>query len=149
MLKEVEYKVVYSSGEDEPMEFFVDSLMESSSFDLGLGFFSSSGFRALSLGFAYFINRGGVMRILINNILSAEDKEAILKGYSSSPDQLIEERIIGDLTKLYEVLSKQDKHFFNCLSWLIATKKVDFKAIVPTDNNIGIAHQKFGIFADE
>jgi superfamily II DNA or RNA helicase len=149
MLKEIDFKVVYSSGEDEPAEFFVDSLMESSSFDLGLGFFSSSGFRALSLGFAYFINHGGKMRILINDILSPEDKEAILKGYSSPPEQLIEEKIINDLTKLYEVLSGHDKHFFNCISWLIATKKVEFKAIVPLDNYVGIAHQKFGVFQDD
>lgn len=149
MLKEIEYKVVYSTGEDEPAEFFVDSLMESSSFDLGLGFFSSSGFRALSLGFAYFISHGGKMRILINDVLSPEDKDAILKGYSASPEQIIEEKIIKDLTKLYEVLSGHDKHFFNCISWLIATKKVEFKAIVPLDNYVGIAHQKFGIFHDE
>ena len=149
MLKDIDYKVVYSSGEDEPLEFFVDSLIESSTFDLGLGFFSSSGFRALSLGFAHFINNGGIMRILINDILSEKDKEAILRGYSLTPEQIIEEKIITDLTELYETLSKHDKHFFNCLSWLIATKKVEFKAIVPLENNVGIAHQKFGVFQDD
>ena len=146
MLNEVLYKVVYSSGEDEPAEFYIDSLMESSFFDLGLGFFSTSGFRALSIGFAYFISRGGKMRILINNILSPEDKEAIINGYN--PDQLFEDRIKSDLCKLYEVLSGYDKHFFNCISWLIASNRLEFKAIVPLGNNMGIAHQKFGVFKD-
>lgn len=148
MLKDVPYKIVYSSGEDEPAEFFIDSLMESTYFDLGLGFFSSSGFRALSLGFAYFINHGGKMRILINDILSPEDKDAIIKGYSLSPEEIIEEKIISDLSKLYDVLSSSDSHFFKCISWMIATNKIEFKAIVPLNNSVGIAHQKFGIFKD-
>lgn len=148
MLKEVDYKVVYSSGEDEPMEFFIDSLMASNSFDLGLGFFSSSGFRALALGFAYFISRGGKMRILINDVLSPEDKEAILRGLTVPATDLIQEKIIDDLTKLYEVLSGYDKHFYNCLSWMIATNRIEFKAIIPLAGSIGIAHQKFGLFTD-
>jgi HKD family nuclease len=148
MLKDIPYKIVYSSGEDEPAEFFIDSLMESATFDLGLGFFSSSGFRALSLSFAYFIAHGGKMRILINDILSAEDKDAIIKGYSLNPDQIIEEKIISDLSNLHSALSCTDSHFFKCLSWMIATNKIEFKAIVPINNSIGIAHQKFGIFKD-
>ncbi len=149
MLRDIEYKIVYSSGEDEPIEFFVDSLMESKTFDLGLGFFSSSGFRALSMGFAYFINRGGKMRIIINDVLSPEDKEAILKGYTVPAGELLEEKIIADLTKFYEVLSGHDRHFFNCISWMIAADKVEFKAIVPVGSSVGIAHQKFGLFKDD
>ncbi len=148
MLKDADFKVVYSSGEDEPVEFYIDSLMESTSFDLGLGFFSSSGFRALSLGFAYFINKGGKMRIIINNILSPEDKLAILNGYNLKPEELIEKKISEDLLNLYTLLSSYDKHFFNCISWLIASNRIEFKAIIPIDNNLGIAHQKFGIFVD-
>lgn len=146
MLKDIDYKIVYCSGEDEPVEFFLDSLMESNAFDLGLGFFSSSGFRALSLGFAYFISKGGVMRIIINNVLSEEDKEAILRGQSIPADELIEQNIIKDLTMFYESLSSHDQHFFNCISWMIATKKIEFIAITPIGNSVGIAHQKFGIF---
>lgn len=149
MLKNAQFKVVYASGEDEPVEFFIDALLESIQFDLGLGFFSTSGFRSLSLGFAYFISRGGNMRIIINNILSAADKQAILNGYNLSEEEIIAERIIDDLNKFYEALTKTDEHFFKCISWLIATKRIEFRAIVPKDNTIGIAHQKFGIFYDE
>ncbi|HEY8781200.1 MAG TPA: DEAD/DEAH box helicase family protein [Mucilaginibacter sp.] len=149
MLNVNDYEIIYSSGEREPLEFFIDSLMESNSFDLGLGYFSSSGIRALSLGFAYFIYRGGQMRIIINNILSDEDKTAIIAGNSSQPADYIQERFQTDLTKLYETLNKHDIHFFRCLSWMIAEKKIQFKAIVPKDRMLGIAHQKFGIFHDE
>ena len=42
MLTDVKFKHSYSSGIDEPKEFFTEALRESSQFDLGLGFFSSS-----------------------------------------------------------------------------------------------------------
>lgn len=149
MLTNAEFKVVYSTGENEPSEFFFDALLESVCFDLSLGFFSSSGFRALSPGFAFFIHKGGKMRIIINDVLSQEDKTAIEKGLHANPEELIEKNIVNDFNKLCDTLSKHDAHFFNCISWLIATKKLDLVAIVPKKDKPGIAHQKFGIFKDE
>lgn len=80
MLKDIHFEHSYSSGYDEPKEFFTEALIESSTFDLGLGFFSSSGIRSLAYGFALFIANGGKMRVVINHFLSKEDKEAILNG---------------------------------------------------------------------
>ena len=80
MLSDVQFKHSYSSGLDEPKEFFTEALIESATFDLGLGFFSSSGIRSLALGFALFIANGGKMRVVINHILSKEDKDAIENG---------------------------------------------------------------------
>jgi len=80
MLRDIELKNMYSSGIDEPKEFFTEVLVESNIFDLGLGFFSSSGIRSLSYGFALFIANGGKMRVVINQVLSAADKTAIEKG---------------------------------------------------------------------
>ena len=70
MLSDVFFKHSYSSGYDEPKDFFTEALIESSTFDLGLGFFSSSGIRSLSYGFALFIANGGKMRVVMNHILS-------------------------------------------------------------------------------
>ena len=75
MLSDVHFKHSYTSGYDEPKDFFNDDLIESCNFDLGLGFFSSSGIRSLSYGFALFIANGGKMRVVMNHILSKEDKE--------------------------------------------------------------------------
>ena len=77
MLRDVHFKHSYSSGYDEPKDFFTEALIESSTFDLGLGFFSSSGIRSLAYGFALFIANGGKMRVVMNHLLSKEDKEAI------------------------------------------------------------------------
>lgn len=148
MLQDGDFKIVYSSGDHDPIEFYIEALMESKKLDLGLGFFSSSGFKVLSHGFAYFISQGGTMRLIINNILTEKDKEAIEKGVELK-DEIVEKRLIGDIKSLQKTLSKQDKHFFNCLSWLIAQEKLSILAIIPKNNTLGIAHHKFGIFSDK
>lgn len=148
MLKDAEFKPVYASGEHEPAELFIEALVNSTSFDLGLGYFSSSGFRALSIGFAYFIKNGGKMRIIINDVLSESDRKAILKGQEKTIDSTFEEKILNDILKLKETLSKSDIHFFNCISWLVATNRIEIMATVSKNNRVGIVHQKFGIFKD-
>lgn len=147
MLNEVPFKIVYSTGENEPIEFFFDALLESKSFDLGLGFFSSTGINVLSAGFAYFIHRGGKMRIIINDILSQQDKEAIEKGINEI-GIYFEAKIIEDISLLSKTLSRQDEHFFKCLSYLIAQKRIEFIATIPANKKGGIAHSKYGIFTD-
>ena len=65
MLNDCHFLHCYTSGYDEPKEFFTEALIESKQFDLGLGFFSSSGIRSLSYGFALFIANGGRMRVVM------------------------------------------------------------------------------------
>ena len=147
MLIEAGFKPIYSTGGNDPVNFFLPALFESHQFDLGLGFFSSSGFRALATGFAYFVANGGSTRILINDILSEEDKSAIIKGQKLSAEE-VDEIALLTFNNLYKNLSAFGKHFFQCISNLIALKKVEFKATIPTKNPGGIAHHKFGIFRD-
>lgn len=117
MLSDVFFKHNYSSGYDEPKDFFTEALIESSTFDLGLGFFSSSGIRSLSYGFALFIANGGKMRVVMNHILSQEDKEVIERGQKHLVEDF-ESNILLDIKKLVETLSKEDEQFFRCLSYL-------------------------------
>lgn len=146
MLKDVCFKNSYSSGYDEPKEFFTEALIESSTFDLGLGFFSSSGIRSLAYGFALFIANGGKMRVVINHILSKEDKEAIENGQKHLIDDF-ESRILSDIAKLTKTLSIEDEHFFRCLSYLISIDRIEFIATISTKGGLG--HDKYGIFTDE
>jgi len=145
MLRDIELKNMYSSGIDEPKEFFTEALIESKTFDLGLGFFSSSGIRSLSYGFALFIANGGKMRVVINQVLSAADKAAIEKGQSQVIDNF-EEKIIADINRLAETLSKADEQFFRCFSYLISISRIEFVATVSTKG--GLAHDKYGVFTD-
>lgn len=146
MLRDVHFKHSYSSGYDEPKEFFTEALIESSTFDLGLGFFSSSGIRSLAYGFALFIANGGKMRVVINHILSKEDKEAIENGQKHLVKDF-ENRILSDIQKLTKTLSKEDEHFFHCLSYLISINRIEFIATISTKGGLG--HDKYGIFTDD
>jgi len=145
MLSDVVFKNSYSTGFDEPKEFFTEALIESSAFDLGLGFFSSSAIRSLAYGFAIFIANGGKMRVIINHILSDQDKQAIEAGQNHLTDTL-ESDIIADINKLAKTLSKEDEHFFKCLSYLISINRIEFIATISTKGGLG--HDKYGIFTD-
>ncbi|MCA0151713.1 DEAD/DEAH box helicase family protein [Winogradskyella vincentii] len=148
MLKEVNWAEDrdYKSGsEDEPLQFYIDALCNSSSFDLLLGYFSSSALNVLSLGFANFIYSGGKMRAVINNILSEEDKDAILRGKDKENFSTIYN--FDDIAELKSSLDNYGKHFFECFAWLIANDKIDLKIIKPK-NKKGISHYKSGVFGD-
>ena len=146
MLSDVFFKHSYSSGYDEPKDFFTEALIESSTFDLGLGFFSSSGIRSLSYGFALFIANGGKMRVVMNHILSQVDKAVIERGQKHLVEDF-ESNILLDIKKLVETLSKEDEQFFRCLSYLISINRIEFVATISTKG--GLEHDKYGIFKDE
>lgn len=146
MLKDILLKNSYSSGFDEPREFFTEALIESKNFDLGLGFFSSSGIRSLSYGFALFVANGGKMRVVINDVLSEADKRAILLGQKDKVADELCERIISDIEKMKETFSQADELFFRCFSYLISIKRIEFVATLSAKG--GLAHDKYGIFTD-
>ena len=136
----------YKTGsENEPLQFYLDGLANSNEFNLLLGYFSSSAINLLSVGFATFISNGGKMRMVINHLLSAKDKEA-LSRVEDNPNEI---RVfdLTDIVSLERVLDEYDTHFFECLAYLIAEKRIEIKVIKPK-NGKGIAHYKSGVFSD-
>ena len=147
MLRDCDFELTYSTGlQHEPKEFFTEALIESKSFDLGLGFFSSSGIRCLAYGFALFIANGGKMRVVINQILSEKDKIAIMKGQGGDIDDF-ESRILNNVSQLCTTLSREDEQFFKCFSYLISIDRIEFVATISTQGGLG--HDKYGVFTDE
>lgn len=148
MLSDIEFpkSEEYRSGtENEPLAFYMEALVESTRLDLLLGYFSSSAINILALGFAKFISNGGRVRLVINHILSANDKAAILEGTNTSADQY--GFSFDDFHTIQKALGEYGDHFFSCLAWLIASKRVQIRAIKPKDKR-GISHYKSGIFYD-
>jgi superfamily II DNA or RNA helicase len=148
MLSDIEFpkSEEYRSGtENEPLAFYMEALVESTRLDLLLGYFSSSAINVLALGFAKFISNGGRVRLVINHILSANDKAAILEGTNTSADKY--SFSIDDFYTIQKALGEYGKHFFACLAWLIASKRVQIRSIKPKDKR-GISHYKSGIFYD-
>lgn len=146
MLKEVSYpphRRYKSRTQWEPVGFFSECLCNATQFDLMLGFFSSSAINVLADGFASFLYNGGRMRLIINDILTEQDKVAFANG-------TLDNLPFFDLTnleKLKSTLSERDAHFFECLSWLIRNNKLEVKIVAPKEG-IGISHTKTGIFGD-
>ena len=133
-----------SRTEWEPVGFFSDCLCNSTSFDLMLGFFSSSAIRVLSDGFAVFLYNNGYMRLIINDVLTIEDRKAISIGVGKEEIPYFD---LSNIKSIKESLSERDMHFFECLSWLIRNNRIQIKIISPKDG-IGISHTKSGIFYD-
>ena len=133
-----------SKTEWEPIGFFSECLCNSTSFDLMLGFFSSSAIEVLADGFALFLYHGGKMRLIINDILTEVDKKFIEKGKEGG---ILDYFDINNLYELKNTLSKRNRHFFDCLSYLIQEDKIDIKIIRPR-NSDGISHPKLGVFSD-
>lgn len=133
-----------SRTEWEPIGFFSEALCNSTQFDLKLGFFSSSAINVLSDSFATFLYNGGRMRIVINDILSEEDRDAMIVAESDLNVPFFD---LQNIEEVKNTLSERNRHFFECLSWLIRNERIEFKIIVPRDGT-GIAHSKCGVFFD-
>ena len=119
----------------EPVGFFSEALCNASSFDLMLGFFSSSAINVLSYGFASFIYNGGKMRMIINDILSSDDVSAISMAHEPAELPYFD---LNNLEQLSYTLNKRDKHFFECLAWLIRNERIEVKIIrMVNDKNNG------------
>jgi len=137
---------VYRSGSDyEPYYFYLTALSESNRFDLLLGYFSSAAISILSLGFAKFLSNGGKVRMVINNVLSLQDKEAIVKGQSNDLGSKAFD--INNIKAIKDTLDEYDKHFFECFAWLISKGLIEIVIIKPKETD-GISHYKSGVFYD-
>ena len=148
MLKQVNWSAdrSYRTGtEDEPLQFYFEGLCNSTQLDLLLGYFSSAAINVLSLGFASFLYKGGTVRMVVNNILSEQDKEAIKAAKAGNIDQNLLD--LSDIKQLKRTLDEYSNHFFECLAWLIANKRIEIIVIRPKGGN-GIAHYKSGAFSD-
>ena len=84
------------------------------------------------------------MRMVVNDILSEEDINAISLGEADSNLPFFD---LQDLENTKAVLSERDTHFFECLAWLIRHERLEVK-IITTKSDTGIAHSKCGIFSD-
>ncbi len=133
-----------TNSEWEPVGFFSEALCNATSFDLMLGFFSSSAINVLSYGFASFIYNGGRMRMIINDILSTDDVSAISMAHDGNDLPYFD---LNNLEGLSFALNNRNKHFFDCLAWLIRNDRIEIK-IVRMVNGRGIAHTKCGTFSD-
>jgi len=135
----------YINGKNpEPIHFYMEGLLNSTEFNLLLGYFSSSAISLLAPGFANFISNGGKMKMVINQFLSPKDKDAFEKGQEGEIEKAFD---LSDVSLLKTTLNKYDQHFFECLAYLISENRIEFRVIKPKYSD-GISHYKQGVFFD-
>ncbi|MEG2066794.1 MAG: DEAD/DEAH box helicase family protein, partial [Tannerellaceae bacterium] len=84
------------------------------------------------------------MRLIINNILSEDDKNTLLKATN---EEIIPSFDLSNIAKLRESLSAYDRQFFDCIAFLIANNRIEILVIEPNSGR-GISHTKSGVFFD-
>lgn len=84
------------------------------------------------------------MNLVINDILTQQDKNAIAVGEYAKPIPFFD---IHDVERLKATLSVRDSHFFDCIAWLIRNNRIDIKIVAPK-GGVGISHTKMGVFCD-
>ena len=83
--------------------------------------------------------------MVINHLLSEKDKEAIQKAENKDGTNKIFD--LTDIVSLGKTLDDYDKHFFECLAYLISEKRIEIKVVKPKNSN-GVVHYKEGVFFD-
>lgn len=134
-----------TNGQHEPIQFYTDCLNNSNEFYILLGYFSSSAINVLANGFASFIAKGGMVKMVINDALQDSDVDTIARAYDESVPLPIFN--LNDFAGLVKLLNKRNEHFFECLAYLIREKRIEIVAIKPRSST-GISHFKKGYFFD-
>lgn len=130
---------------DVVKEFYIPVLQRSVLYKRAVGFFSSTALVELSKGIAGLVKNQGKIRFIVSPLLSAEDIEAINKGYE-------ERKVISDALEreLREPQNQSEKERLGWLSQLISNGILEIKvAFTPPQKTTGMYHEKIGIIYDE
>jgi superfamily II DNA or RNA helicase len=143
---ETEYR---SDSSDAVEDFYVPCLRRSILYRRAVGYFTSRGLAVAAQGVAALIEAGGGMRLVASPQLSAEDLEAIRRGYVAREDAVTRALIASIESVEDEILRDR----LSALAWLVAEGRLEVRIAVPLDEKSaikdGIYHEKLGLFSDE
>ena len=140
-----EHREYESSGDNTPLEFYLETFPIAKEIDIFLGYYNSYIFKTLSHVMASFIYNGGSMRIITNEFLSQKDKKNLIENPLNFDSKNIEYRIKRKKLDL----DPESSHFYDCLKYLMSKGRlkiqpVKFKKWHPD----GLEHKKQLILYD-
>ncbi|MEG0235352.1 MAG: DEAD/DEAH box helicase family protein [Cetobacterium sp.] len=142
LFRELELKSSYRSDNDNIYCDFLEKCLKSStSYDRAVGYFTSDSLYLLLEGVENLIKNNGIMRVVTSPILSEKDVIAIK---NLDDKEVINLKIEKELKKFY---FGEEEDITKIFSWLILKGILQIK-IAYQKNDIGIYHEKFGIFRD-
>jgi DNA phosphorothioation system restriction enzyme len=131
----------------DPIDVFFGPLLQcASSYDVAVGYFSSSWIRDAAAGIAALACNGGLSRWIISPNLTQADWE-LLSSATELPQQrgVAEQAVLVDLTLLEKTLEAAP---LVALAWLIRDGILTFKIAVPRNKLSGMFHAKIGVLTD-
>lgn len=137
--------VIDTSTTDIVNDFFRPLLQNSTLYDRGVGYFSSSWIKSNAVGLSEFANNGGKIRWIVSPILSKDDFEALKVGEKAKCDILIKDRLEQSMQDFEKSLQNE---LLVALAWMVADGISDLKIAIPTNKLTGEFHDKFGYFED-
>ncbi len=150
LLRDIDFNLSYRTNMGNIVDMFYIPCMERSiKYYRAVGYFTSSGLAVAAKGLANFIKGEGKMYLVAGPQLQEEDYKAIVKGYEDR-QSIITKSL---LYQLNQPVDKIIKNRLSCLAWLIASDRLEIKIAIPRftgkgPNEIGIYHEKIGIFED-
>jgi superfamily II DNA or RNA helicase len=139
------FETEYRTGEsDLARDFYRPCLLHATAYDRAVGYFRSSVYAIAGDSTIDFAANGGRIRLVCSPDLSAEDWEAIGRGYNSRT-AVIEASLQRDIAALLHSSHAERTEF---LATLIQLGVLDVRIAVREPEQ-GIFHEKIGIFADQ
>ncbi|MGW2147482.1 DEAD/DEAH box helicase [Nonomuraea bangladeshensis] len=146
-------KTMYSP-DDAPFETFYEPLLSRAvAYDRAVGYWSGAELQFAAQGTAYFIARGGVMRLIVGAQLAKKDVDAVLAG--TPLDDVVAQRLLAD-PGLEGTKIVQSEHL-SVLAWMVANNRLHIRVGIPVDKHGHLLthresgryfHTKYGIFTD-
>lgn len=134
-----------SDSTDVLQEFYRPLLKGSRRYDRAVGYFSSSTFRSCASELASFIGQGGKIRMVIGCLTQPADIVA-LQGAAPELEERERLEIRRDIEKYLIQLEGEDPKAAQTFSRMVASGVAQIKFAV---RELGIYHEKFGIFEDD
>ena len=129
---------------DVVKEFYIPVLKQSVLYKRAVGFFSSTALIELSKGISGLVRNGGKIKFIVSPLLSAEDIDAINKGYEAR--DIVHEALLREFR---EPQNNSDAERLGWLSQLIAAGILEIKvAFTPPQKVSGMYHEKIGVLYD-
>lgn len=150
-LTDLHFQTSYHRGRDNIAEdFYLPAMRHAIAYDRAVGYFRSTVFIIAWPALRDFVTRGGRIRILCSQILSADDIEALDEGYAAQVDEALAARLSDEVATLLEdeAMSKPAR----VLAALVAKDVIELKiGVFRPKSGAGarrIFHDKLGIFRD-
>ena len=146
--KDLSLRKMYKTYKNDVVkEFYIPVLRQAVLYQRAAGFFSSAALIDLTKGISGMIKNHGRIQFIVSPYLSAEDIDAINKGYEQKKIKIIERAL---LREFHEPENYFQEERLNWLAYLIEEGFLEIKvAFTPPQNELGMYHEKVGIVTDE